>query len=62
MPGNYIRYDLNMPKALPKRKGGPNDFAKDSPMTVQGRFQAKLLGIYLIYKYSCMFRTLHGFN
>ena len=44
IPGNYIRYDLNMPKSLPFRKGGPPDFHKDSPLTVQGHFQAKLVG------------------
>lgn len=44
LPGNYIRYDLNMPKHLPKRKGGPQDFTKDSPLTVQGHFQASLVG------------------
>ena len=44
LTGNYIRYDLNMPKCLPKRKGGAQDFYNDSPLTVQGHFQAKLVG------------------
>ena len=44
LAGNYIRYDLNMPKCLPKRKGGAKDFYNDSPLTVQGHFQAKLVG------------------
>ena len=42
--GHYIRYDLNMPKSIYKRKGGPADFHNDSPLTVQGHFQAKLVG------------------
>ena len=44
LTGNYIRYDLNMPKCLPKRKGGAKDFYNDSPLTVQGHFQARLVG------------------
>jgi len=38
--GKYIRYDLNMPKSMPKQKSGQQDFSKDSPLTVQGCFQA----------------------
>lgn len=40
-----MRYDLNMPKSLPKRRGGPRDYERDSPLTTQGHFQANLLGI-----------------
>lgn len=42
--GNYSRFDMNMPKSLPQRKGSPQSFVDDSPLTVQGLFQAKLLG------------------
>ena len=42
--GNYIRYDLNMPKSMPKRRGGPRDYESDSPLTTQGHFQANLVG------------------
>lgn len=42
--GSYIRYDLNMPKSMPKRRDGPQNFSSDSPLTVQGHFQARLLG------------------
>ncbi len=33
-----------MPKTLPKRKGGVANFHKDSPLTVQGQFQARIIG------------------
>ena len=42
--GFYTRRNLNMPKDIPKRKGGPGDYAKDSPITEMGVYQAKLTG------------------
>jgi len=33
-----------MPKSMPKRRDGPQNFGSDSPLTVQGHFQARLLG------------------
>ena len=33
-----------MPKELPKRRGGPQDFCRDSPITELGLFQARLTG------------------
>ena len=42
--GYYNRRNLNMPKELPKRRGGPPDFMKDSPITETGLFQARLTG------------------
>lgn len=42
--GSYHRRNLNMPKEIPKRKGGPMDFTKDSPITETGLFQARLTG------------------
>eukprot|EP00731_Ephydatia_muelleri_P012280 Em0006g1174a len=42
--GLYTRRNLNMPKDIPKRKGGPGDYAKDSPITEMGVYQAKLTG------------------
>ena len=42
--GSYHRRNLNMPKEVPKRKGGPGDFVKDSPITETGLFQAQLTG------------------
>jgi len=44
LTGTYVRYDLNMPKSMPKRRDGPQNFSSDSPLTVQGHFQARLLG------------------
>lgn len=42
--GNYTRRDMNMPPSLPKRKGGPRDYFRDSPLTNIGMFQAILAG------------------
>ena len=42
--GSYHRRNLNMPKELPKRKGGPSEFMKDSPITEVGIYQARLTG------------------
>ena len=42
--GYYHRRNLNMPKELPKRQGGPQEFVKDSPITESGLFQAWLTG------------------
>ena len=42
--GNYHRRNLNMPKRLPTRNGGPETFAQDSPITEIGACQARLTG------------------
>lgn len=42
--GSYVQFDMNMPKSLPQRKGTPQSFMEDSPLTVQGLFQARLVG------------------
>ena len=42
--GCYYRRNLNMLKEIPKRKGGPSDFMKDSPITETGFFQSRLTG------------------
>jgi len=41
--GDYIRFNLNMPKTIPYR-GDVNEFAFDPPLTEVGMFQAKLHG------------------
>ena len=42
--GYYHRRNLNMPRELPKRRGGHSEFLHDSPVTESGLFQAKLTG------------------
>lgn len=40
----YVRKDLNMPLKLGERAGGKDAYAKDTPLTRVGRFQAQLVG------------------
>lgn len=42
--GNYHRKNINMPQKIPKRRGGPKDFHRDSPLTEMGLHQAFLTG------------------
>ncbi|XP_071806227.1 ubiquitin-associated and SH3 domain-containing protein B-like [Asterias amurensis] len=42
--GNYLKKNINMPKKVPVRAGGPPSFNKDSPITEVGQFQATLTG------------------
>ena len=42
--GQYIRLNLNMPKDLPERAGGPSEFLMDPPITQCGLYVAKLTG------------------
>ncbi|XP_014678843.1 PREDICTED: protein UBASH3A homolog [Priapulus caudatus] len=42
--GNYVRVDANLPRALPRRRGGPHDYDRDAPLTEIGLTQARLVG------------------
>ncbi|XP_030834282.1 ubiquitin-associated and SH3 domain-containing protein B isoform X2 [Strongylocentrotus purpuratus] len=42
--GKYQRKNLNMPKRVPQRPGGGQDFKKDSPITEIGVYQARMTG------------------
>lgn len=42
--GRYIRFNINMPKTLPKRENPKYDFLFDPPLTEMGLHQAKLTG------------------
>ena len=42
--GTYYRKNLNMPVTVPVRKGGPDGFVKDSPITAMGVHEAHLTG------------------
>ncbi|XP_076801111.1 ubiquitin-associated and SH3 domain-containing protein B-like [Clavelina lepadiformis] len=57
--GKYHRKNLNMPKKLPGRCGGPSDFNHDSPITEMGLHQAfltgqalKLIGVQISHAFS----------
>ena len=40
----YHRRNLNLPRRIPTRRGGPKDFFMDGPISEIGTFQAKLIG------------------
>ena len=42
--GGYHRRNLNLPRRMPTRRGGPKNFSQDSPITEIGVHQAKLTG------------------
>ncbi|ODN00374.1 Protein UBASH3A [Orchesella cincta] len=42
--GNYSRQNLNQPEKVPKRKGYPQTFVYDCPLTEVGCLQARLIG------------------
>lgn len=40
----YHRRNLNLPRRIPTRRGGPKDFFLDGPISEIGTFQARLIG------------------
>ncbi|XP_055356053.1 ecdysteroid-phosphate phosphatase-like [Paramacrobiotus metropolitanus] len=42
--GNFSRVDLNMPKAVPKRRTGSQAYIRDPPLTAIGLLQAQITG------------------
>ena len=46
----YHRRNLNLPRKIPTRRGGPKDFYMDSPITEIGTFQSRLIGEALLSK------------
>jgi len=42
--GKYTRFNINMPKSLPRRKDGIEGFKEDTPLTEMGYLQAKITG------------------
>lgn len=40
----YHRRNLNLPRRIPTRRGGPKDFFMDGPISEIGTFQARLIG------------------
>jgi ubiquitin-associated and SH3 domain-containing protein len=42
--GRYQPFNLNLPRNLPKRRGGYDSFRHDTPLTEMGYLQAKLIG------------------
>lgn len=45
--GRYVRTNLNMPVSLPMWSGGHRDYNMDTPITVFGSTQARIVGMWL---------------